>query len=131
VAAKALLDDPNTGMLFISFPINAAHTVQSFNKGMVGSTKPKVMVALGDTWPLGPDVSQAAEVEIRRRVASAYINEFIGAEKRGRFFLLYEVIFPTGLMFAAWPAISWYRFTDGGKFGVLPGGERAARGSFT
>jgi putative MFS transporter len=33
-------------------------------------------------------------------VASAYISEFIGAEKRGRFFLLYEVIFPIGLMFA-------------------------------
>lgn len=27
-------------------------------------------------------------------VASAYINEFIGAEKRGKFFLLYEVLFP-------------------------------------
>jgi len=59
VAAKALLDDPNTGMLFISFPINAARPVQNFNKGMVGSTKPKVMVALGDTWPLGPDVMEA------------------------------------------------------------------------
>ena len=33
-------------------------------------------------------------------VASAYINEFIGAKKRGRFFLLYEVIFPVGLLFA-------------------------------
>jgi putative MFS transporter len=33
-------------------------------------------------------------------VASAYINEFIGAKKRGRFFLLYEVIFPIGLLFA-------------------------------
>ena len=33
-------------------------------------------------------------------VASAYINEFIGAKKRGRFFLLYELIFPIGLMFA-------------------------------
>jgi putative MFS transporter len=33
-------------------------------------------------------------------VASAYINEFIGAHRRGRFFLLYEVIFPVGLMFA-------------------------------
>jgi len=33
-------------------------------------------------------------------VASAYINEFVGAHKRGRFFLLYEVIFPVGLMFA-------------------------------
>jgi putative MFS transporter len=31
-------------------------------------------------------------------VASAYINEFIGAEKRGRFFLLYEVIFLVGLI---------------------------------
>jgi putative MFS transporter len=33
-------------------------------------------------------------------VASAYINEFIGARKRGRFFLLYELIFPIGLLFA-------------------------------
>ncbi|HHS8541281.1 TPA: MFS transporter [Klebsiella aerogenes] len=33
-------------------------------------------------------------------VASAYINEFVGAKKRGRFFLLYEVIFPIGMMFA-------------------------------
>ncbi|WP_162286930.1 MFS transporter [Pantoea stewartii] len=33
-------------------------------------------------------------------VASAYINEFVGAKKRGRFFLLYEVIFPVGMMFA-------------------------------
>jgi putative MFS transporter len=33
-------------------------------------------------------------------VASAYINEFIGARVRGRFFLLYQVIFPVGLMFA-------------------------------
>src|SRR3954465_13034508 len=30
-------------------------------------------------------------------VASAYINEFVGATKRARFFLLYEVIFPIGL----------------------------------
>jgi len=33
-------------------------------------------------------------------VASAYISEFIGAEKRGRFFLLYEVLFLIGLTFA-------------------------------
>src|ERR1700733_6071273 len=33
-------------------------------------------------------------------VASAYVNEMIGAGKRGRFFLLYEVIFPIGLVFA-------------------------------
>ncbi|WP_458780572.1 MFS transporter [Arthrobacter sp. D3-16] len=46
-------------------------------------------------------------------VASAYINEFVGAKKRGRFFLLYEVIFPVGLMFAGIaayflvPAFGW------------------------
>lgn len=51
-------------------------------------------------------------------VASAYINEFIGSKKRGRFFLLYEVIFPIGLMFAGiigyflvpeygWKAMFW------------------------
>src|SRR5436305_8916753 len=33
-------------------------------------------------------------------VASAYINEFIAAKRRGRFFLLYEVIFPIGLLSA-------------------------------
>jgi len=33
-------------------------------------------------------------------VAGAYINEFVGAKRRGRFFLLYEVIFPVGLAFA-------------------------------
>ena len=59
VAAKALLDDPNTGMLLISFPINTAVTVEHFNKGMAGSTKPRVMVALGDTWALGPDIMEA------------------------------------------------------------------------
>jgi MFS transporter, putative metabolite:H+ symporter len=46
-------------------------------------------------------------------VASAYVNEFIGAENRGRFFLLYEVIFPIGLVFAGMvgfflvPAYGW------------------------
>jgi acyl-CoA synthetase (NDP forming) len=48
-------------MLFISFPINSAVVVQSFNKGMAGSDKPKVMVALGDTWVLGPDVMEAVK----------------------------------------------------------------------
>lgn len=33
-------------------------------------------------------------------VASAYINEFIGARKRGRFFLLYELLFLVGLVFS-------------------------------
>lgn len=31
-------------------------------------------------------------------VASAYINEYIGANRRGRFFLLYEVMFLVGLL---------------------------------
>ena len=34
-------------------------------------------------------------------VASAYINEFAAAKGRGRFFLLYEVLFVVGLAFAA------------------------------
>jgi acyl-CoA synthetase (NDP forming) len=58
---KALIDDPNVGMLFISFPINTAIPVRAFNQGMAGSPKPKVMVALGDTWQLGPDVAEAVK----------------------------------------------------------------------
>ena len=58
---KALIDDPNVGMLFISFPINTAIPVKAFNKGMEDSPKPKVMVALGDTWQLGPDVMEAVK----------------------------------------------------------------------
>ena len=50
ITTKALLDDPNVGMLFISFPISRALQVVNFNKGMVDSPKPKVMVALGDNW---------------------------------------------------------------------------------
>ena len=61
IAVKSLIDDPNVGMLFISFPINAGVTVKSFNKGMQGSPKPKVMVALGDTWTLGPDVMEVVK----------------------------------------------------------------------
>jgi acetate---CoA ligase (ADP-forming) len=55
VATKALIDDPNVGMLFISFPINLPVAVRNFNKGMAHSPKPKVMVALGDTWQLMPE----------------------------------------------------------------------------
>jgi acyl-CoA synthetase (NDP forming) len=57
---KALIDDPNVGMLFISFPMSQAAVVKAFNKGMADSPKPKVMVALGDTLPLSPDIMQAA-----------------------------------------------------------------------
>jgi acyl-CoA synthetase (NDP forming) len=59
LVVKAVLDDPNVGMLFISFPISYAAVVNAFNKGMAGSPKPKVMVALGDTWTLAPDIMQA------------------------------------------------------------------------
>ena len=46
-------------------------------------------------------------------VAATYINELSRAHGRGRFFLLYEMIFPLGLMAAgqicAWtePAVGW------------------------
>jgi acetate---CoA ligase (ADP-forming) len=56
---KALIDDQNVGMLFISFPIGTAIPVRAFNEGMAQSSKPKVMVALGDTWQLGADVNEA------------------------------------------------------------------------
>jgi acyl-CoA synthetase (NDP forming) len=59
VSTKALIDDPNIGMLFISFPISTAIQVRNFSKGMADSPKPKVMVALGDTWQLTPDAVEA------------------------------------------------------------------------
>jgi len=61
VVTKALIDDPNIGMILISFPINSGVVVQSFNKGLEHSDKPKVMVVLGDTWPLAPDVIEAVK----------------------------------------------------------------------
>jgi acyl-CoA synthetase (NDP forming) len=48
-------------MLFISFPIRTAVPVKAFNEGMAHSSKPKVMVALGDNWPLGDDVRAAVK----------------------------------------------------------------------
>jgi acyl-CoA synthetase (NDP forming) len=61
VVTRALIDDPNIGMLLISFPINSGVVVQNFTKGMADSDKPKVLVALGDTWPLAPDVVEAVK----------------------------------------------------------------------
>ncbi len=58
---KALIDDPNVGSLFVSFPINTAVPLRAFNEGMANSPKPKVLVSLGDTWKLGPDVDEAAK----------------------------------------------------------------------
>jgi acyl-CoA synthetase (NDP forming) len=48
-------------MLFISFPISYAAVAVAFNKGMADSPKPKVLVALGDTWLLAPDIMQAVK----------------------------------------------------------------------
>jgi acyl-CoA synthetase (NDP forming) len=61
VVTKALIDDPNIGTLLISFPINSGVVVENFTKGMAASDKPKVLVALGDTWPLAPDVVEAVK----------------------------------------------------------------------
>ncbi len=61
IVTKALIDDPNVGMLFISFPIRTAVPVKAFNQGMAHSPKPKVMVALFDTWPLADDVEAAVK----------------------------------------------------------------------
>jgi acetate---CoA ligase (ADP-forming) len=61
IITKALIDDPNVGMLFISFPINTPIPVKGFNEGMAHSPKPKVMCALGDTWQLGDDVAAAVK----------------------------------------------------------------------
>jgi acyl-CoA synthetase (NDP forming) len=61
VVTKALIDDPNVGMLFVSFPINTAIPLRAFNAGMAHSPKPKVLVALGDTWQLGADVNEAVK----------------------------------------------------------------------
>ena len=58
---RALIDDPNVGSLFVSFPINTPIPFRAFNEGMAHSTKPKVLVALGDTWKLGPEVDEAAK----------------------------------------------------------------------
>ena len=59
-------------------------------------------------------------------VAAAYIGELSKARGRGRFFLLYEMIFPVGLMatgqFAAWlvPVLGWkIMFLAGGIPGLI------------
>jgi acetate---CoA ligase (ADP-forming) len=59
MVVKTLIDDPNVGMLFVSFPISYAGVVKGFNAGMAESSKPKVMVALGDSWQLSPDIMEA------------------------------------------------------------------------
>lgn len=61
ISTRALLDDPETGSLLISFPIDGrAGLINSFVEGLAGSTKPAVMVALGDTSQLSEDIVRAA-----------------------------------------------------------------------
>ncbi|WP_028216538.1 MFS transporter [Paraburkholderia oxyphila] len=56
-------------------------------------------------------------------VAAAYINELSQAHRRGKFFMLYEMIFPIGLMLtgqlAVWlvPTLGWHALF---LFGALP-----------
>ena len=64
-------------------------------------------------------------------VAAVYINELSKAQGRGRFFLLYEMIFPIGLMMTGQigalvvPTLGWQvMFLIGGGSG--PGHRRAA-----
>lgn len=59
-------------------------------------------------------------------VAAAYINELSRAHGRGRFFMLYELIFPLGLMISAQvgslvvPSLGWkWMFLIGGVGGIL------------
>jgi putative MFS transporter len=59
-------------------------------------------------------------------VAATYINELSGAHGRGRFFILYELIFPLGLLAAAQlgafivPRFGWeYMFLVGGIPGII------------
>ena len=59
IVTKALVDDPNVGSLFISFPVSYPAVAKAFNRGMADSPKPKVMVALGDTWKLADETMQA------------------------------------------------------------------------
>jgi acetate---CoA ligase (ADP-forming) len=58
-AVSALIGDPNVGMLFVSFPFSFPAVAEALNKGMADSPKPKVLVALGDTFVLAPDIAQA------------------------------------------------------------------------
>ena len=93
---KALIDDPNVGMLFISFPINTAIPVKAFNEGMAHSPKPKVMVALGDTWTARSRRERGGEGRLRgvlalvrphaaRDRALHQIRAFAGAHARRRY----------------------------------------------
>ncbi len=57
---RALLDDPNVGMLLISAA--SGLPVHKMNEGMMGSEKPVILVLLGDGSPLAPHIAEAVAV---------------------------------------------------------------------
>jgi acetate---CoA ligase (ADP-forming) len=57
---RALLDDPNVGMLLISAA--SGLPVDKMNEGMMGSEKPAILVLLGDGSPLMPHIAEAVKV---------------------------------------------------------------------
>lgn len=62
-AARALIDDPNMGSLFIFFPMDGTFGVRamhSFLKGVEGSRKPVLVAPWGDTSTLAAEVTTAA-----------------------------------------------------------------------
>ena len=64
VLTRALLDEPNTGSLFVSFPIDGRaglQRLQNVVKGMEGSRKPVVIAALGDTSPIDAEITNLAK----------------------------------------------------------------------
>ena len=61
VVVKALIDDPNVGMLFISFPINTPDPGAGLQRGHGAFAQAEGDGALGDTWQLGPDVMKRRE----------------------------------------------------------------------
>jgi acyl-CoA synthetase (NDP forming) len=61
---KALANDPNIGMVFVSYPINGPRGPQglkSFGEGLKGSGRPAIITALGDTSVLSPEIIAAAK----------------------------------------------------------------------
>jgi acyl-CoA synthetase (NDP forming) len=60
---KALANDPNIGMVFVSYPINGPRGPQglkSFGEGLKGSGRPAIITALGDGSVLSPEILAAA-----------------------------------------------------------------------
>ncbi len=60
---KLLANDPNIGMVFVSYPINGPRgpqALKAFGEGLAGSGKPAIITALGDSSVLSPEIHAAA-----------------------------------------------------------------------